>query len=159
MEHIKPQSDTWVEHGHEESDVNIKGIVSFGVALAIGGFVICFALYGFYLALNWGYEKNQAPANPMMAAAGVKPEPIDKTETTNEVTARLQATFPKPLLQANEYRDYAVFARQQEEQLHSYSWINQADGSVRIPIDRAIELIAERGLPAPAAAAKAAGKR
>ncbi|MBI2682286.1 MAG: hypothetical protein HYX26_03570 [Acidobacteriales bacterium] len=156
MEHIKPQSEHWVEHGHEESDVNIKGIVTFGVALALGGFIICFALYGFYLALNWGYEKNQGPANPMTAAAGVKPEPIDKTETVKDVVDRLKSTFPEPRLLANEYGDYDVFAKQQKDRLHDYRWINQSEGKVRIPIDRAMELIAERGLPAPATAPKAA---
>jgi hypothetical protein len=32
---------------------------------------------------------------------------------------------------------------QQLEQLNSYGWVSQADGTVRIPIDRAMELIAE----------------
>jgi cytochrome c oxidase cbb3-type subunit III len=32
--------------------------------------------------------------------------------------------------------------------LHSYGWVDQAAGIVRIPIERAMELLAERGLPA-----------
>jgi hypothetical protein len=58
------------------------------------------------------------------------------------------ATFPEPRLQPDEYRDYEVYKRRVDEQLNAYSWINKNDGSVRIPISRAMELIAERGLPA-----------
>ena len=31
--------------------------------------------------------------------------------------------------------------------LEDYSWVNPAEGKVRIPIERAIELTAQRGLP------------
>jgi hypothetical protein len=35
----------------------------------------------------------------------------------------------------------------EEQQLHSYGWVDQSAGSVHIPIDQAMQLIAERGLP------------
>ncbi len=31
--------------------------------------------------------------------------------------------------------------------MHSYGWVDQPAGVVRIPIDRAMELLAQRGLP------------
>jgi hypothetical protein len=34
----------------------------------------------------------------------------------------------------------------EEQQLHSYGWVDQGAGSVHIPIDQAMQLIAERGL-------------
>jgi hypothetical protein len=36
---------------------------------------------------------------------------------------------------------------QEEKTLHSYGWVDQRAGVVRIPIDRAMELVAQRGLP------------
>lgn len=42
------------------------------------------------------------------------------------------------------YRDLKV---QDERLLTTYGWVNQQEGVVRIPIDRAIDLVAERGLP------------
>ena len=36
---------------------------------------------------------------------------------------------------------------QEEQTLHSYGWVDQQAGVVRIPIDRAMELLAQRGLP------------
>ena len=35
----------------------------------------------------------------------------------------------------------------EEESLRSYGWVNKEAGIVRIPIARAMELLAERGLP------------
>jgi hypothetical protein len=41
--------------------------------------------------------------------------------------------------------DLQAYVRQQHEILNSYAWISRADGKVRIPIDRAMELVVERG--------------
>jgi hypothetical protein len=52
---------------------------------------------------------------------------------------RLQAT---PVLDLNEFR------AQEEAALRGYGWVDRKAGKVRIPIDRAVDLVAERGLPA-----------
>ena len=44
--------------------------------------------------------------------------------------------------------DSQAIREQGEERLHSYGWVDQGAGIVHIPIDRAIDLIVERGLPA-----------
>jgi hypothetical protein len=36
----------------------------------------------------------------------------------------------------------------EDKVLHNYAWLDQANGIVRIPIDHAIDLVAQRGLPA-----------
>lgn len=57
--------------------------------------------------------------------------------------------FPKPNLDIDD--DHAqrmsLYATQNAE-LNSYRWINQSNGIVRIPVDRAMDLILQRGLPA-----------
>jgi hypothetical protein len=41
----------------------------------------------------------------------------------------------------------------EEGQLQSYGWVDQDAGQARIPVSRAMELIAERGLPVRSVAA------
>ena len=36
----------------------------------------------------------------------------------------------------------------EDQILNGYRWVDQAKGQVRIPIDRAIDMLAQRGLPA-----------
>ena len=57
-----------------------------------------------------------------------------------------------PQLQVNPRRDWLRFRAEQERALESYSWENRDDGTVRVPIERAMELLLQKGLPvAPAA--------
>jgi len=51
---------------------------------------------------------------------------------------------PEPRLQVNAQADYQEYLRQQKAVLNSYSWVSRADGVVRIPVDRAMELVVER---------------
>jgi hypothetical protein len=155
MEHIKSQNEGLYtpEERHEASDVNVRLILAFGVFLVVLAAVIHIVLYGFYRGLDKLYESGQAPQNPMVQVAGSAPgvgQPeniLNESETGPAATRRLVATFPEPRLQPDEYRDYVVFRKRVDEQLNSYSWIDKNTGSVRIPVDRAIELVAERGLP------------
>lgn len=56
--------------------------------------------------------------------------------------------FPKPDLQIDD--DHAerlkLYAAQNAE-LNSYGWVDRSNGIVRIPIERAMDLILQRGLP------------
>ena len=62
---------------------------------------------------------------------------------------------PEPRLQAEPGQELRQYRGQQEQLLNSYGWVDRSAGVVRIPIDRAIELLAQRGLPSrPAAAAQ-----
>jgi hypothetical protein len=53
--------------------------------------------------------------------------------------------FPEPRLQADPKADLAELKRRQEERLAGYAWIDRDAGLVRIPIERAMALIAARG--------------
>jgi hypothetical protein len=61
-----------------------------------------------------------------------------------------------PKLLARPERDLAEVRAAEKEQLESYGWVNQAGGVAHIPIERAIDIVAAKGLPpatAPAAGA------
>jgi hypothetical protein len=67
-----------------------------------------------------------------------------------EVQGKVEATFPQPVLERSEQiqvSDYGKQLRQQDKTLASYDWVDQKNGLVRIPIDRAMDLLAQRGLP------------
>src|SRR5262249_35292055 len=52
---------------------------------------------------------------------------------------------PEPRLEVNPQADFQEYLHQQHEILNSYAWTSRAAGKVRIPIDRAMELLVERG--------------
>jgi hypothetical protein len=51
---------------------------------------------------------------------------------------------PEPRLQVNPTIDFQEYLRAQREALNSYGWVSRGEGRVRIPIDRAIEIVVER---------------
>jgi hypothetical protein len=55
---------------------------------------------------------------------------------------------PGPQLQPNPPVDLEKLHHDDDALLNSYGWVDQREGLVHIPIERAIELMAERGLPA-----------
>jgi len=165
MEHIKPQGEHFVPHGHEESDVNVKAILGFGIGLAVSGLVLVVVLWFFYKYLGTLYDKSQKAANPMTQTASTDPGKrfnviTGGPESQQEAVDRIRQTFPEPRLQPNEYGDYEVYKQTLEEQMNSYTWIDKNKGEVRIPVERAIEILAERGLPnVPAGNVTAAGQQ
>lgn len=54
---------------------------------------------------------------------------------------------PAPRLQVDAPADLAAMRAQEDQVLGSYGWVDRSEGKVRIPIDRAMDLIARRGLP------------
>jgi hypothetical protein len=55
--------------------------------------------------------------------------------------------FPSPHLQVNPSEDLKTFRAGEQAELNSYGWVNRTEGVVRVPIERAIEMLLERGLP------------
>ena len=62
--------------------------------------------------------------------------------------AELVQQFPMPRLQTDDgMSDLAVLHQHEDLLLDHYTWVDQSKGTVRIPIDRAMELLAQQGLP------------
>jgi hypothetical protein len=59
------------------------------------------------------------------------------------------APSPEPRLQVDEVRDLGRLHEHEDSILNSYGWVDQKAGIVRIPIERAMDIVAQRGLPAP----------
>ena len=113
---------------HEESDVNIRGILGFGAGLFVVAVVIHLLMW-----VLLGYFESRA------AKQGPRLYPL--------AAAQENRLPPEPRLQTHPREDLADLRAREDEQLRSYGWVDKNAGVVRIPIDRAMELIAERGLP------------
>jgi hypothetical protein len=51
---------------------------------------------------------------------------------------------PEPHLQVNPRSEFQEYLRTQRDALDSYGWVSRADGRVRIPIDRAMDMVIEK---------------
>ena len=58
------------------------------------------------------------------------------------------ARFPEPQVQSNPAGDLHALRAAQREQLEGYAWIDRDRGLARIPVARAMELLAARGAAA-----------
>jgi len=140
---------------HESSDANVRAIYMFGVWLVVLGVLCALATYGGLRALE-AYEDHQDKAR--MAANPMVPEARMKMST--EATAH---EFPSPQLQRDDTTEMNQEIAEENAKLTHYQWVDQGQGVVRIPIDQAMQLVLQRGLPARsagenAAAAPVAGK-
>ena len=54
---------------------------------------------------------------------------------------------PAPRLQADPPRDLGEFRARENAAMNSYGWVDRANGVVSIPIDRAMQIVAQRGIP------------
>jgi hypothetical protein len=67
--------------------------------------------------------------------------------TRVDVARQAEPLPPPPRLQVDPAADLQAFRRDEERRLDTYAWVDRGHGVVRIPIMRAIELTAGRGLP------------
>lgn len=140
--------------GYEQSDVRVTGIVVFLTSLAIFVAVTGVLCYGIGKWINNIHAKEDGPNSKWTTTANIRDlgNLPNNPEMQNKV-AQLTEQFPAPRLQLDDgNQEIADIHSREDLLLDNYSWADQSQGKVRIPIERAMELIAQRGLPvAPAA--------
>lgn len=114
---------------YERSDASVRGVIWFLAVLAVAGFLIQIVVVGMYKYL---------------AGPGVS---LDVRQTFGSVYSR-PPTLPEPRLQPDPVAENNALRATQEERLSSYGWVDEKAGRAHIPIDRAMELLAQRGIPA-----------
>lgn len=123
--------------GYEKRDANVKALFYFAVGMAAIIIIVLFAMkYMFH------FVSQVEPLGPPAA-----------------VYAPQQRVLPpEPRLQARPHADLKDFCADQENQIDSYAWVDKQAGIVRIPVERAMELVLQEGLPArPLSAAPSKG--
>ena len=73
----------------------------------------------------------------------------DVREHGPAVRADATTIFPAPALQVDPANDIAAYRREKNAELDSYRWIDRSAGTVAIPIERAMELLARRSSTRP----------
>jgi hypothetical protein len=139
--------------GFEREDVSTKPLFGFLVGLVVTGVLVYYVIWGMFHFMDAYARKHQQSKSPM-----VQMQPETREPDTAQTHEKIQQVFPQPRLEDSETTEINDFRYQQDETLASYGWVDQSGGVVRIPIDRAMQLIAQRGLPTipQAAAAPAA---
>ncbi len=162
--HAVPKTDA--EHpGYEVTDVNTKGVVVFlggMLAFLVVFFVFCYAAGK---ALNYGLLKqdnDQATRNPQAASAGGSPIGLHRgdsmsnnPEMEQRESALVAQSFPTPRLDADDSNQSTADLHAREDLLLNYYTEVESNqgpagghpGTVRIPIDVAMQLLVKRGLP------------
>ncbi len=112
----------------ETSDVSIAGIAVFVIVLIVAAVLIHGAVWVLYR-----YDERTT------VTEGAREFPI--------AAESMQRLPPEPRLQTDPRDDLLNLRRTQDQALHSYAWVDRNAGIVRIPIEQAMKLTAERGLP------------
>jgi hypothetical protein len=104
--------------------VRLVGVFLGGVIVAvIAVFLMMWGLFGYYRASE-----------------------LRRTEAISPL-ADVSQIPPEPRLQVHGASDLKTFEAEENAVLQNYGWVDRQAGVVRIPIDRAMKLLAERGLP------------
>lgn len=112
----------------QNDDVNYKGLVIF-----LGILAVTLMIFYFALGAMWRTLEKEAQERDAQAAARTSPPSV----------AASQPYFPEPREQPNPAVDTIRWRAQEAAEINSYGWIDRSNGIVRIPIDRAIELLSE----------------
>lgn len=112
---------------HEPGDVNAVFLTKFGIGMAFLIIVFLFGLWGLFQY----FVKREAELGMLPPGALAVPQKLP----------------PEPRLQRLPAHDMQEMLASEEQTLHQYAWVDPDKGIVRIPVDRAMDLIAQRGLP------------
>jgi hypothetical protein len=129
VEDFRPQGSPAGESkpGHEPNTLIVRGLAMFAAALVVVGIsvelVLAVVMGNFY-----GQEKR---------LEALEPPRFDD----------VSIAFPAPRLQADPAVELARTKQEDNNRLHGYGWIDQRARIAHIPIDRAIEILVNKGLP------------
>ena len=134
-------------HGsYERRDIGIAGVLYFLAALVIAGVFVHFIVTGLYRYLDSRYETEQPPVSPL-----VKRQPQDTRhippQYNGDYDKYLKENFPAPQLEVNERTELNDERLREENTLNTYDYVDKNAGTIHIPIDRAMDLLVQRGLP------------
>jgi hypothetical protein len=113
-----------------DAEINIRAILWTTAGVVAICIVSAIAMWGMFVGFD-AFDRRHAAAPP---AAGM-PE------------MRQPEQAPEPRLQASPTEDMTAMSAEDELRLRHAGWVDQAQGTVRVPIDVAIDVLAARGLP------------
>ncbi len=147
------------EHpGYEVEDVSVGGVVTFLAGLS--GFIVIFFFFAFAMgkAINYALVKHDGGPNKWhqsLSTVGATPRGEKREDLTSSATMQqrqlqqMTQVFPTPRLEADDGNQDLADLHAREDLLLNYysSSPDLPAGTIRIPIDRAMQLVLQRGLP------------
>ena len=125
------------EEGYERQDLSAQSVFAFLISLVVGGVIVYFIVWGLYHFMDARQRARQPQLSPL----------VKQVETDTRIVSPDEIKkFAAPRLERNERIEIKDFRLKEEQTLNSYGWVDEKAGVVRIPIGRAMELIAQRGL-------------
>jgi len=122
----KPATNSSVTPAYETRDANTRGVFGFlvilGIVLVVAA-LTCWAMFRYFTVHD---VTSSATGSPF---AETRQLPLG------------------PQLQVNPREDWLKYRREQEDSLKAYEWVNRSAGTVRIPIEKAMELLVKKGVP------------
>lgn len=166
MDNFHPQSaGGHLKEGHDVTDLSVPAILLSGLALAVSLAAAFLLVLGFYWGLQKWEKDHQPPMTdmenqlrnergpmsensarspvPQGEEQGVKPAP--DWYGRGQMEDHLVRTFPGPRLQYDDEYDMSLFRGSEEKWLSSTG--KDPNGAVHIPVDQAMQLLVQRGLP------------
>jgi len=124
----RPEKRLNPEVRFEESDADPRIVVFSGVGILFGTWIALAVLYFFFIFLARRFP----------------------TEASGRVMQSVDGLLPKsqPRLEISPSGDLHALQAYEDDQLKNYHWVDQASGKVSLPIERALEITAQRGIPA-----------
>ncbi|HEY2989492.1 MAG TPA: hypothetical protein VGL11_17300 [Candidatus Binatia bacterium] len=115
--------DETTRAGHELSDFEPRKIALFGAGLAAVIILVAAVSFLFLKYALVRYAGRQLPSSPL---------------------AHTREPTPEPRLQVGGVRELQQMRQEEESVLNGYAWVDKEKGIVRIPVERAMELLAEK---------------
>jgi len=124
-------------HDSEEfdSEINIRAILWTAAGLVATCIVSVIAMWGMFVGFD-AFDRRHA------SSQGVSPAMPEAMRRSMQ-----QAAPPGPRLQASPSEDMTSMSAENDRLLQHAGWVDRAQGTVRVPIGVAIDVLAARGLP------------
>ena len=115
---------------YEHTDIDVNVGYKFALWLSVAMFISVGIVYGAF----WFFEGRERVASEV---AQKYPLAVGQEKAP-----------PAPNLQTQPFKDVYELRHAENEKLTSYGWVDKEGGVARIPVDRAMEVMLQRGLPA-----------
>jgi hypothetical protein len=127
-------------HGsYEHQDMGPSSVLYFLLSLVVAVALSLIGLRVLFHFLDHREKARQPAVNPLITNV---PE-----DTRHVAPGYPQAAFPSPKLEEDERGQLNGILTNEDKTLYSYGWVDEKAGTIHIPIERAMDLIVQRGLP------------
>lgn len=111
-----------------DRDINVRGVIGSGVALVAVALVVSLLMWWLLRGFSSFDEKRDVRLTPIETASPQQPP-------------------PEPRLQISPNDDMRKMREDEDRALEQAAWVDRQQGTVRLPIDLAMEVMISKGLP------------